>query len=60
MYTITLEMEDGQIITWIGDADDQDHAEGKAVANANERTGEQVKRLLKRTESRCTQRSHIN
>lgn len=47
-YLITLEMENGQIITWRGFADDQNHAEGLAVAYANEKTGEQVKRLLKR------------
>ena len=42
MYTIRVEMEDGQVITWRGDADDVDHAEGKAIAFAVERTGEQV------------------
>ncbi len=41
-YTVYLLMEDGQKLTWTGLADDGQHAEGLAIAWANEKTGEQV------------------
>lgn len=44
-YTVELLMEDGKYITWEGDADDQNHAEGLAIAYATEKTGEQVDSL---------------
>jgi hypothetical protein len=41
-YAIELLMEDGKYISWEGDADDQNHAEGLAIAYATEKTSEQV------------------
>lgn len=41
-YRITLTMENKEVITWEGYADDEDHAEGLAIAYATGRTKEQV------------------
>ena len=41
-YEIELSMEDGSYITWEGEADDQNHAEGLAIAYATEKTSKQV------------------
>lgn len=41
-FTIELSMEDGSYITWEDYAEDQDHAEGLAIAYAVEKSGQQV------------------
>lgn len=41
-YRITLTMENKEVIAWEGYADDEDHAEGLAIAYATGRTKEQV------------------
>lgn len=46
-YRITLEMEDGKEFVWEGYAEDEDHAEGQAIASAtSKKVGEQVNRLI--------------
>lgn len=42
LWKVVLKMESGILHTWWGDADDREHAEGQAIADANARTGEQV------------------
>ena len=41
-YTVYLKMEDGQELTHEVKAEDEHHAEGLAIAWANEKTGQQV------------------
>lgn len=41
-WAVTLTMENGTKFDWTGEADDQDHAEGQAIAEAVAKTGEQV------------------
>lgn len=41
-WAITLTMESGTKFDWTGEADDQGHAEGQAIAEAVAKTGEQV------------------
>ena len=42
LYTVYMKLENGKTHTWEGLADDQGHAIGQAIADATERTGEQV------------------
>lgn len=41
-FNVYMKMEDSTELTWIGSADDERHAVGKAFTWATERTGEQV------------------
>jgi hypothetical protein len=41
-WKVTLKMENGRDFSWAGDADDNKHAEGLAIAEAVSKTGEQV------------------
>ena len=41
-WSVTLTMESKTEIEWSGEADDEDHAEGLAIAHAVKETGEQV------------------
>lgn len=41
-WVVKLTMENGTKFDWTGEADDQDHAEGQAIAEAVAKTGEQV------------------
>lgn len=46
-YRITLELDDGSEFEWEGFADDEDHAEGLAIASAtSKKVGTQVNQLL--------------
>lgn len=46
-YRITLELDDGSEFEWEGFADDEDHAEGLAVASAtSKKVGTQVQQML--------------
>lgn len=46
-YRITLELDDGSEFEWEGFADDEDHAEGLAVASATyKKVGTQVQQML--------------
>ena len=41
-WIVTLKMEDGSDFEWIGDASDEGHAEGQAIAQATEEKGQQI------------------
>lgn len=45
-WLVVLKMENGQEHSWRGDADDQSHAEGLAIADATEKTREQVHNIV--------------
>ncbi len=46
-YRITLELDDGSEFEWEGFADDEEHAEGLAVASAtSKKVGTQVQQML--------------
>lgn len=45
-WEVALTMENGTKFEWTGDADDQGHAEGQAIAEAVAQTGEQVQEVL--------------
>lgn len=42
LWKVVLKMENGTEHQWCGEADDKEHAEGQAIADANSKTGEQV------------------
>ncbi|MCK6390844.1 MAG: hypothetical protein L6Q40_07450 [Azonexus sp.] len=46
-WAVTLTMENGTMFNWTGEADDQDHAEGQAIAEAVAKTGEQVLEVVR-------------
>lgn len=46
-WAVTLTMENGTKFEWAGDADDQGHAEGQAIAEAVAKTGEQVLEVVR-------------
>lgn len=46
-YRITLELDDGSEFEWEGFADDEEHAEGLAIASAtSKKVGTQVQQML--------------
>lgn len=46
-WAVTLTMENGTKFDWTGEADDQDHAEDQAIAEAVAKTGAQVLELVR-------------
>lgn len=46
VFDVMLSMENGIDFAWKGEADDKDHAEGQAIAEATSQTGEQVHHLI--------------
>lgn len=45
-WSVSMVMENGDIFTWNGIADDKGHAEGLAIADAIAQTGEQVSEII--------------
>ena len=50
-WAVTLTMANGPKFDWTGEADDQGHAEGQAIAEAVAKTGEQVLEVVGVTKS---------
>lgn len=50
-WAVTLAMENGTKFDWTGEAEDQGHAEGQAIAEAVAKTGEQVLEVVGVTKS---------